>query len=153
MSSSATVTTAMSQPRNPISLRLYKVLGTNYSDDATREALQTLSELYYTSPQSVPGQGKDRDRHADEDDDLEYAAEDTAHHPATRAPKADEPFRESVAGESAARARKHLRRDMENKLADGSRQFLAVLGEVDQVCVTLLAASDGSQYSRMLSRN
>jgi len=42
---------------------------------------------------------------------------------------------ENVAGESAARARKNLRRDMENKLAEGSRQFLKAFGEVDQVSI------------------
>lgn len=41
---------------------------------------------------------------------------------------------ESVPGESAARARRHIRRDMENNLTKGSRQFLEAFGEVDQVC-------------------
>ena len=33
----------------------------------------------------------------------------------------------------AVRARKNLRRDMEQKLASGSKEFLAVFGDVDQV--------------------
>ncbi|KAJ7814128.1 oligomeric complex COG6 [Mycena olivaceomarginata] len=86
------------QSRNPISLRLYKVLGTNFDDDATREALQTLSELYATSSTL---KGKEILRNVEED-------------------------------ESAARARKNLRRDMERKLAEGSHQFLEAFGEVDQ---------------------
>lgn len=34
------------QQRNPISLRLYKVLAANFEDEATREALITLSDFY-----------------------------------------------------------------------------------------------------------
>ena len=41
---------------------------------------------------------------------------------------------ESVVGDIAARARKNLRRDVENKLAESSRQFLQAFGEVDKVC-------------------
>src|SRR5271169_1708758 len=40
---------------------------------------------------------------------------------------------DSVPGESAAKARKYLRRDMENNLAEGSRNFLEALGEVVSV--------------------
>ena len=116
------------QHKNPITLRLYKVLGTNYSDDATREALQTLSDLYYT-PTQVSGQ---RDKDADEEDDTEHAISQLSR---TKPSKIDESFRESVVGESAAKARKHLRRDMENKLAQGSREFVRLFAEVDQVCV------------------
>jgi hypothetical protein len=39
---------AVSQPRNSVSLRLYKVLSTNFDDEDTRQALGTLSELYAT---------------------------------------------------------------------------------------------------------
>ena len=85
--------------RNIISPRLYKVLGTNFNDEATKEALRTLSDLYV----------------------LQTATSGTS------------TFVELVPGESAARARKNLRRDMENKLAEGSRQFLRAFGEVDRV--------------------
>ncbi|KAF7306576.1 E3 ubiquitin-protein ligase PEP5 [Mycena indigotica] len=93
------------QARNPIALRLYKVLGTNFDDETTREALYTLSELYAT-----PVKGKD-------------APEEELN---------EEALTECVPGESAARARKNLRRDMEQKLAEGSQQFLATFAEVDQ---------------------
>jgi len=33
---------------NPVSLRLYKVLSTNFDDEDTRQALGTLSDLYAT---------------------------------------------------------------------------------------------------------
>ncbi|KAJ7630510.1 oligomeric Golgi complex subunit 6 [Roridomyces roridus] len=100
------------QARNPVSLRLYKVLGTNFDDEATREALQTLSELYATS--RVTGKPRDDDE----------AEQDLA--------GVEELLTESVPGESAARARRNLRRDMERKLAEGSHQFLKAFGEVDQ---------------------
>lgn len=116
------------QHKNPITLRLYKVLGTNYSDDATREALQTLSDLYYT-PTQPSGQ---REKDADEEDDMEHAGGQFSR---TKVPRTDDSFRESVVGESAAKARKHLRRDMENKLAQGSREFVTLFAQVDQVCV------------------
>lgn len=117
-----------SQSRNPVSLRLYKVLGTNFDDDATREALQTLSDLYAT-----PGPSKGKETHratsdVDEGNDEEWIKATATH----------EVLPESVPGESAARARKNLRRDMELKLAEGSRQFLKAFGEVDQVCLLVL---------------
>ncbi|KAJ3566894.1 hypothetical protein NP233_g6714 [Leucocoprinus birnbaumii] len=113
----------VSQTRNPVALRLYKVLSTNFEDAATREALQTLSDLYAPSTK-----GKEPIKpidESDEDDDIDAIAHDGAK-PQTQ------PAIELVPGEIAARARKHLRRDMEKKLAEGSRQFLKALGEVDQ---------------------
>ncbi|KAF9460640.1 oligomeric Golgi complex subunit 6 [Collybia nuda] len=109
--------TSSTPGRNPISLRLYKVLSSNYQDDATREALQTLSELYV-----VPGPSKIREHppaDAQEADDFD---ENVPIHASI----------ESVPGESAARARRNLRRDMETKLIEGSKQFLKVFGELDQ---------------------
>ncbi|KAJ7462784.1 oligomeric complex COG6 [Mycena galericulata] len=110
------------QSRNPVSLRLYKVLGTNFDDEATREALQTLSELYASGSTL---KGKEPLRSTDEDE-----AEDERVKPSGLV--ADEHLTETIPGESAARARKNLRRDMEQKLAEGSHQFLKAFGEVDQ---------------------
>ncbi|KAJ7770875.1 oligomeric Golgi complex subunit 6 [Mycena maculata] len=110
------------QFRNPVSLRLYKVLGTNFEDEATREALQTLSELYASSSTV---KGKETLRNLEEDDIEEEWLKPTGF-------VADELLTEAVPGESAARARKNLRRDMERKLAEGSHQFLKAFGEVDQ---------------------
>ena len=39
-----------------------------------------------------------------------------------------------VTNETAARVRKNLQRDLENKLAEGSQHFLKAFGEVNQVC-------------------
>lgn len=119
--------------RNPISLRLYKVLGTNFSDDATKEALRTLSDLYVSHyPIAASAKGKEGQTDAEDldDDDTE---EDGWGKSSLAAPTAPDGFVESIPGESAVRARKSLRRDMENKLAEGSRQFLKAFGEVDQV--------------------
>ncbi|KAK0483339.1 oligomeric complex COG6 [Armillaria novae-zelandiae] len=106
------------QSRNPVSLRLYKVLGTNFDDEATREALRTLSDLYATPSH---GKGKAVQRGDDEldgdDEESRVRSKD-----ATELPSA----------ESAVHARRNLRKDMEQKLAEGSRHFLAAFGEVDQ---------------------
>ncbi|TRM61353.1 oligomeric Golgi complex subunit 6 [Schizophyllum amplum] len=104
------------QSKNPVSLRLYKVLGTRFDDEPTREALQTLSELYTTA-----SKGKEIARDDDPDDDAPKPAQ-----------AKDALLKELVPGESAARARKHLRKDMESKLAEGSRAFLQAFAEVDQ---------------------
>ena len=137
-------TTSARQPRNRILLRLYKVRGNNYSDDSTREALQTLSDLYH-----VPAPCTAKEREADseewaEDDHSSIFEEVNNAAGATKMIKVD--FKENVPGESAARARKHIQKDVVNKLADGSRQFLQAFGEVDRVCIISLA----SQSSRLI---
>jgi len=117
-----------SQTRNPITIRLRKILGTNFTDEATTEALRTLSELYGTqSTSSVPGsKAKAQKNGTDSDDD--WSDEDT------NVGLVVEDHREGL-NETASRARKNLRRDLENKLAQGSQQFLQAFSEVDQVCV------------------
>ncbi|KAJ3871919.1 hypothetical protein F5051DRAFT_433458, partial [Lentinula edodes] len=129
-----------SQARNPVSLRLYKVLGTNFDDEATREALQTLSELYVNSSSSgstVDASSKVKETPKsnahfdgalledgeDEDDDEEERAQSSI---------GTSNLVENTPGEAAARARKNLKRDMELRLAEGSRHFLKVLSEVDE---------------------
>lgn len=94
----ASTPTSSNASKNPISLRLYKVLSTNFEDGATREAFDTLSELYGSSSSSING------------------------------------ITDSNPGEHAMKARRSLRRDMENKLAESSHSFVVALGEVDQVC-------------------
>ena len=125
--------------QNPISLRLYKVLSANFDDDGTREALDTLAELYAPSTsagglgQSVNGKGKDVGLDGDHDGD----AEDEVECIAGVKPNglvAAAAVEEGIPGEIAARARKNLRRDVESRLAESSRQFLTAFGEVDKVC-------------------
>jgi len=113
----------LGQPRNPVSLRLYKVLSTHYDDEDTRKAIETISEYFAPSSASTSKvQVKGDEDHKEKDKEKTL--------PAALA------FVEGTRGESAARARKHLRRDMELKLAEGSRKFLDALGEVDAVRIS-----------------
>ena len=125
-----------SHARNPISLRLYKILGTNFNDEATKEALRTLSDLYVSQTATTgPLKGSEVQRDINDPDDDDDIEDDVLFSKVTATSNASgtSAFVESIPGESAARARKNLRRDMENKLAEGSRQFLKAFGEVDQV--------------------
>ena len=114
--------------RNPAALRLYKILGTNFDDEGTRQALKTVSELYGPSSASHPISQKPVKPSADSDSDEEQDANTTQNTFAgTFLGSA------TVPGDTAARARKHLRRDVENKLTEASHKFLKAFGEVDQV--------------------
>ncbi|KAF8889933.1 oligomeric Golgi complex subunit 6 [Infundibulicybe gibba] len=114
------------QTRNPVTSRLYKVLGTNFEDDATREALWTLSDMYSGSGTSGARQNFEHEGANGEDGSQK----------ASTHRRADD-CNEQIPGELASRARKNLRRDMETRLAEGSNQFLAVLGDLDQILDTL----------------
>ncbi|KIK63403.1 hypothetical protein GYMLUDRAFT_197030 [Collybiopsis luxurians FD-317 M1] len=121
-----------SQSRNPVSLRLYKVLGTNFDDESTRDALQTLSELYASGSSSgsetnLKGkEGAKNDLSFRDEDDEEF--EEKRAHPSAGTLQ----YEESTPGEAAGKARKNLKRDMEVRLAEGSRHFLKVLSQVDE---------------------
>lgn len=132
-----------SASRNPISSRLYKILGTNYDDPAIREALETLSELYSTptssedprSGQTAKGKGVDREQEigrtttSKDADDLDALD--------TLGTKATYKLGGGVLGTgTAVRARKSLRRDAELKLTQGTQQFLRAFKEVDKVNTT-----------------
>ncbi|KAF7799585.1 hypothetical protein EIP86_010822 [Pleurotus ostreatoroseus] len=128
------------QLHNPLSLRLYKVLAANFDDDATKDALQTLAELYApASAVKSVAKGKEvkRDRSVasvgdddeDEVDEQEVTLKTTV--------QAQPAFVEPVAGDIAAKARKNLRRDVESKLAESSRRFLTAFAEVDKQLDTL----------------
>jgi len=111
--------------RNPVALRIYKVLGSTFDDEASKEALLTLTELYSTP---APSGGKG----------LEHAIDnDKEGRPAVNS--ALEFLNSAPPGETAARARKNLRRDIETKLGESSQKFLKAFGEVDQVRAPLLA--------------
>lgn len=114
------------QSRNPISLRLYKVLSTNFDDQATREALGTLSEAYASGNLSK-GKEAQTTTAVLEDGDLEHF-EDGRQGDGVLVEE------EEVPGELAARARKSMRKGMENKLMEGSQHFVKALMEVDEVC-------------------
>lgn len=104
--------------RNPITHRLRKILATSFTDPTTVEALQTLSQLY-TAPQpdnAVDAANGDRDEWSGSDED-----DAEQQHP-----------QDNIIDEMAARARKNLQRDLENKLAQDSEHFLHAFGEVNQ---------------------
>jgi hypothetical protein len=114
--------------RNPVSLRLYKVLGASFDDEATREALSTLSELY--SPSGSPAlrpTAKQDDTGPGEIDETDMA----------RIRDVPGFLQGAAPGDTAAKARKHLRRDIESKLEEGSLKFLTAFGSVDQVRIIL----------------
>jgi hypothetical protein len=115
---------AQAQARNPVALRLYKVLGAKYDDDATRAALHTLSAFY--APPSFATTSTTSDPSNDEWD--ESNSENEPHASPSSA------FLRAAArrsGDSAMRTRTHMRRDVERRLADGSRRLLAAFGDVD----------------------
>ncbi|KAF8470455.1 oligomeric complex COG6 [Russula ochroleuca] len=109
--------------RNPVSLRLYKVLGATFEDEATKEALSTLSYLYSLSESSAVISAAKEDVVAP--DGIDEVDMDSVK---------DVPsfLRGAPPGDTAAKARKHLRRDIESKMEEGSLRFLAAFGVVDQ---------------------
>ena len=116
--------------RNPVALRLYKILGTNFDDEGTRQALKTVSELYGPSSAARSVSRKPIKPTPDSDSDEEEERDTNA----MQNTFADTFLGSAnVPGDTAARARKHLRRDVENKLTEASHKFLKAFGEVDQV--------------------
>jgi hypothetical protein len=115
--------------RNPVSLRLYKVLGATFEDEATKETLSTLSDLYSPSePQAAVSTAKEDVVVPDVVDEVDMdSAKDVPSF-----------LRGAPPGDTAAKARKHLRRDIESKMEEGSLRFLAAFGVVDQVSITLM---------------
>ena len=109
---------APSSRNNPISLRIYKAIGTSFDDPDSREALELASKLY--SGTGAKGKG----RAAEEDEDAQLHDNESI-------------VRRAAKGESAAMARKYLKRDIEARLASGSQKFLEAFGEVDKVCSAL----------------
>jgi hypothetical protein len=121
--------------RNPISLRLYKVLGTTFHDPSAREALDTLSSFYSpTVPTPYTGQINGTIKSSVEETITVPADDESPGELPWAAAKANH-LKEGVriSGDIAEHARKNLRRDTESKLADGSLKFLKAFGDVDQV--------------------
>lgn len=129
--SSSITQTSVSSRNNPISLRIYKAIGTTFDDPGSREALELVSALYAPTGSSsqkgkekaeINGNGHDADSdvfgaHPNDQDDEDVLI----------------PHRRTLKGQSAAMARKYLKRDVERRLADGSQRFLHAFGEVDKV--------------------
>lgn len=120
--------------RNPLSLRLYKSLSSNFQDAASREALETLSSLYSSSSQPSNGpriatDDEDASSSSDEDIGLEasISASGFARSFAETTPLGDITI--------AEKARKNSRRDVEQQLIGSSIRFLHAFGDVNKVCV------------------
>jgi hypothetical protein len=151
---------------NPLSLRLYKILGARYEDESTREVLEILSGMYapaatfdaqLPSSSAAPpdtgaggnwqlrggvvlhdgvvmvmvgrgGGGERRERRGDGRLCLCPHGDCQAH-------RYHHPYHHGCTGgnDSAARARKNLKRDVEMKMARSSRLFLSAFREVDKV--------------------
>jgi hypothetical protein len=129
---------------NPISLRIYKALGTSFDDPSSREALEIASR-FYSQQDSKASKGKGRA----EQDGIEATPNGTAP-PESQASTSDAdeeqdglvtPRRRTLRGQTAMTARKYLKRDVERKLAGGSQKFLQAFGEVDKVSFQLPAPS------------
>lgn len=124
---------------NPLSIRLYKVLAANFDDDATKDALNTLSELYSSSPTTsgVPnGKKKAKDVGGDDSDGDEEEDDSEGEVDSNKRRFGHSVYTvagETIPGEIAGRARKNLKRDVEAKLAESSRRFLHAFAEVDKV--------------------
>ena len=117
--STSTPIPASTSRNNPLSLRIYKAIGTTFDDRGSREALELASSLY-------AGKGKARADSSDTEVPNGHAAQDGL----------DEEWglqRRAAKGESAAMARKWLKRDVESKMAEGSLRFLDAFGELDKV--------------------
>ena len=110
---STTPIPATASRNNPLSLRIYKTLGTTFDDPASREALEIASSLYA---------GKGKAKATANGDDQPNGKDDDEWGMQRRAAK----------GESAAMARKYLKKDLESKMAEGSQKFLEAFGEVDK---------------------
>jgi conserved oligomeric Golgi complex subunit 6 len=125
--------------RNPVSLRLYKVLGATFEDEATREALSTLSDLYTPSGSTVIVSS------AKEDSIVLDGVDDVDLESIKNVPNF---LRGAPPGDTAAKARKHLRRDIESKMEEGSLRFLAAFSVVDQVRITFRTRTRFTNLSR-----
>jgi conserved oligomeric Golgi complex subunit 6 len=117
--------------RNPVSLRLYKVLGATFEDEATREALGTLSDLYAPSGTPVVVSA------AKEDTKVLDAVNEVDAESVKDVPSF---LRGAPPGDTAAKARKHLRRDIESKMEEGSLRFLSAFAMVDQVRIISISS-------------
>lgn len=129
--------------KNPLALRLYKVLGANYNDASTREALETLSSFYAPPVAGTQApilslnggkQDEEEELEEDEEDGEEQAwGREFTEKARRKDKKSIDPSVAPVDGELALRARRNLRRDVEAKLTESSRKFLTAFAEVDKV--------------------
>ena len=132
---------SMNPSRNPLSLRLYKSLSSNFQDAASREALEILSSLYGDSPEHhtmLPAAVRDEDA-SSVDEENGHELNGFAGSVLETGPLGDVTI--------AERARKDSRRDVEQMLIANSIRFLHAFGDVNTVCFVLplfFVASDSA---------
>ncbi|KAG9124916.1 Golgi transport complex subunit 6 [Ceratobasidium sp. 392] len=122
-----------SATRNPLSLRIYKVLGANFDDPSTREAFETLAE-YYPPEKSLSSASKLENSKAATGAESDSDVEDDTDPWAVKWPGREKATSALApeAGTTAARARQSLQRDVEGVLADEGQKFLNAFAEVDK---------------------
>jgi hypothetical protein len=114
---------------NPISLRIYKALGTSFDDPGSREALEIASSFYAPVGAQSPGKEKGKAKADRGDEDSVTESVD----PLVQRRTLRAPLGTTGRTSTAAMARTQLKRDVETKLATGSQKFLEAFGEVDKV--------------------
>jgi conserved oligomeric Golgi complex subunit 6 len=129
-----------SNTKNPVFSRIYKILGTNYNDHATRDALHTLSEIYAVSSSqaSLSSSAKGAlDPHKYEENSEEESAEGLEQRNPKNAVVATSSSTASLTlglySDATSRARRDLKRDMETRLMLSSQKFLQAFADVDKV--------------------
>ena len=132
-STGSSAKTPLLEARNPLSLRLYKVLGARYDDPSTREAIEILSSLYAPAPSTATGTTRPRRNTIRSRTDGNISDDSDEERPTALPLSSGIVDKDAASEEVAARARKNLRKDMEDKLAQSSRMFLAAFSEVNQV--------------------
>lgn len=99
--------------RNPISLRLYKVLNASYDDKALQEALEILDDVYEVRGAALHGESEAMRGMKDVDSDDQPKATDLR--------------------SAAAKARNSLKRDIEIRGSQGSQRFLRIFKHINSV--------------------
>lgn len=149
-SSGLTPIPAPTSRNNPISLRIYKAISTSFDDPASQEALQIASSFYSGDRgldlrTSLKGKGRaEQNGHGP----LQEEQEDEASREVSGEESDWANGRRAAKGESAAMARKWLKKDIEGRLAGGSQRFLDAFGQVDQVSRSLVGSWTFSDISR-----
>ena len=126
--------------RNPVSLRLYKVLGATFEDKAAKEALNALSDLYF--PSEFPAVISI----VKEDAMIPNGVDEVDMDSAKDVPSF---LQGTPPSDTATKAWKNLWHDIESKMEERSLRFLAAHRVVDQVRITAILF--GSPTAYMLS--
>ncbi|RSH94849.1 Golgi transport complex subunit 6 [Saitozyma podzolica] len=117
---------------NPISLRIYKALGTSFDDPGSREALEIASSFYAPVQAQAQAQSPGKEKGKAKADEGDGTDEGVTVDPLVQRRTLRAPLGVTGRTSAAAMARTQLKRDVETKLATGSQKFLEAFGEVDK---------------------